>query len=69
MARTNMYLIPRPGCLVRDPVTKKPLPEEGAYKLYGVYWRRRVMVGDATLGSPPKPQPAPKPVRSKREED
>jgi hypothetical protein len=42
-------LVPRPGLVVRDPVTFEPLPEAGASKTLNAYWYRRLDDGDVTL--------------------
>lgn len=56
---TIKYLIPTIGCLVRDPITKEPLPKEGKTKPWigveGRYWRRRVRFGEATIGKKSSP--------------
>jgi hypothetical protein len=36
----------RPGLLVRDPVTKRALPPEGAQVTFSSYWVRRLDEGD-----------------------
>ncbi|KAB1440400.1 DUF2635 domain-containing protein [Pseudodesulfovibrio senegalensis] len=41
-----MYLKPRDGLIVRDPRTKKPLPEYGKEVPATGYWRRRLKDGD-----------------------
>lgn len=50
------FLKPAPGLLVRNPITRKMLPEEGDFcdwnGRYGKYWRRRVMVGDCQIVDP-----------------
>ena len=51
-----MYLIPKPGLRVLDPVTFQPLPEEGAEKPESKYWLRRLNDGDVTEGEAPKPK-------------
>ena len=55
---SDKFLVPREGLIVRDPVTKTPLPAEGAMKPWsgrpGVYWKRRWRCGDVTIGRPPK---------------
>lgn len=47
-------LIPKKGLIVRDPITKAPLPESGMPKPYNKYWRRRVNCGDAMIKPVPK---------------
>lgn len=37
----------RPGLIVRDPVTMKPLPEDGSIKPMNSYWLRRIREGSA----------------------
>lgn len=41
-----MIVKPAAGRLVRDPITFKPLPEEGAEKPNATYWRRCIARGD-----------------------
>ena len=48
----NFYLIPKDGLIVRDPLTGKPLPKEGAPKPRTAYWLRRVRDGDVTEKAP-----------------
>ena len=50
----NFYLIPKDGLIVRDPLTGKPLPKEGAPKPRTAYWLRRVRDGDVTEKAPSK---------------
>jgi len=55
----QVYLYPKEGQIVRDPMDKNPLPVTGAWKPYigpaGRYWRRRIKDGDAIVGNPPEP--------------
>jgi hypothetical protein len=41
------FLKPRPGLIVRNPLTKEPLPADGAEVVMSSYWRRRIQDGDA----------------------
>ena len=41
-----MFVKPAPGRLVRDPVSKRPLPAEGAEVPENTYWIRRLACGD-----------------------
>ncbi|TWA90699.1 uncharacterized protein DUF2635 [Azospirillum brasilense] len=41
-----MYVKPKPGALVRDPVTRQPLPDTGAEVPSDQYWMRRLADGD-----------------------
>lgn len=53
----------RPGMIIRDPQTTRPLPDEGAEVPDSSYWRRRLADGDV---SPVTDEPAPavkKPVK------
>jgi hypothetical protein len=43
---TILYLKPREGLTVREPRTKKPLPEYGKAVSSSSYWRRRLKDGD-----------------------
>jgi hypothetical protein len=49
----NFYLIPKDGRNVRDPLTGKALPAEGASKPKTAYWIRRVRDGDVDEGDAP----------------
>lgn len=70
MSEFQKWLIPREGLVVRDPRTKTPLPPEGMFTDWigpiGRYWRRRVKVGDATIGTPPSTKKAAEVVNEKR---
>lgn len=48
------FLIPVGGGLVRDPLTKNPLPKTGAVMPLSTYWKRRLMFGEVVIGNPPK---------------
>jgi len=48
-----MYVIPTKGFTVRDPVTKRALPPEGADVPDNIFWQRRLRDGDVTIGTPP----------------
>jgi len=54
MDGSQKFLIPRPGLIVRDPLSKTPLAELGEWKTIigpaGRYWRRRINCGDVTEG-------------------
>lgn len=39
----------RPGDVVRDPVSLKPLPTEGEPKTRSIYWQRRLAAGDVVI--------------------
>ena len=41
-----MFVKPKPGMLVRDPVTRQPLPAEGADVPEDSYYMRRLVDGD-----------------------
>jgi hypothetical protein len=49
----KLYVVPTPGALVRDPVTFRPLPSEGAWVPTSTYWTRRLRAGDVALAEPP----------------
>lgn len=53
--REKIFLMPRSGVIVRDPETKKPLPEEGLEVERSSYWTRRIMAGDVFAIPKPKP--------------
>lgn len=48
-----MFVKPKSGLKVRDPVTKGFLPEAGAQVPPSLYWTRRVRDGDVIECSPP----------------
>lgn len=49
-----MFVKPKEGIAVRDPDTKRLLPEEGAEVPETGYWARRLRDGDVTRATPPK---------------
>lgn len=49
--REKLFLIPKPGVEVTDPITNAPLPVEGAEKPRTAYWFRRLRDGDVTQGT------------------
>ena len=53
-----MYIKPKEGLIVRDPMTKAILPEEGMLVPrigpVGRYYRRCVKTGDCYISKPPK---------------
>lgn len=50
---SDLYLIPQPGLVVRDPETGRPLPPEGGVKPRTPYWLRRLREYDVAEGQPP----------------
>ena len=53
----TVFVRPRTGLIVRDPVTREPLPADGADVSRSPYWLRRLRAGDivpATKASPAK---------------
>lgn len=52
-----MYVKPAPGLIVRDPVTKFPLPAAGREVQPTSYWLRRVAAGDVELTEAPTENP------------
>lgn len=55
MAPKTIYIKPaREGLIVRDPLTMKPLPEEGAHKPLTTAWRRYLKAGDVVITKAPK---------------
>lgn len=53
-----MKVKPNPGKLMRDPVTRMPLPAEGKEVPNNSFWRRRIKDGDV-IAVPDGPLPAP----------
>lgn len=47
------FLIPVGDGLVRDPISKVPLPESGALMPLTTYWKRRLKFGEVVIGTPP----------------
>ena len=50
-----MFVKPAPGLVVRDPVTKFPLPAEGREVQLSSYWQRRLNSGDVVAIPSPAP--------------
>lgn len=48
MESDTVRVKPFPGRLVRDPLTKQPLPDAGAEVPRTTYWMRRLADGDVT---------------------
>ncbi len=59
----TVFLTPRPGLLVLNPDTGKPLAPDGEHLVKTVYWRRRIREGAVSESKPaaapaaPVPQP------------
>ena len=51
-----MYVKPAEGLLVRDPVTKEALPEDGREVPRNQYGNRRLRSGDLLPAKPVKPE-------------
>ena len=47
-------LIPKNGLIVRDPITKRPIPIEGIEVNLDRFWRRRIADGDVYIEIPKK---------------
>lgn len=58
-----MYLVPKAGQQVPDPVHGDHLPAQGREVEYSQYWQRRVAEGDVAEGQRPTEGSAP--VKSK----
>lgn len=56
MGESTALLIPAEGQIVRDPISKDPLPVAGQVKPLigpeGRYWRRRLRDGSVTIAQP-----------------
>lgn len=60
MPDDNVRLMPaRSGVTVRDPITREPLPLEGAEKPLNTYWSRRLVDGDVLVCGLAAPAPSP----------
>lgn len=56
----KLFLIPaKPGLVIKDPYTHKPLKEDGEWKPEISYWTRRVNDGSCVEGKPPKAEKQP----------
>lgn len=53
-----MFVKPAAGLTVRDPVSRKALPPDGAEVPNSTYWRRRLAAGDVILVDKPASNPA-----------
>lgn len=51
-----MYLIPKEGLAVRDPLKGDYLPAGGREVEPSQWWSRRLKDGDVAEGQPPKPK-------------
>jgi len=50
MPEDTVRLLPaRPEVTVRDPITREPLPSNGAAKPLNTYWSRRLVDGDVMV--------------------
>ena len=49
----RVYIKPKPGLVVRDPVTFKRLPEDGGWVTWNSYWTRRLNDKDVAEAKPP----------------
>jgi Protein of unknown function (DUF2635) len=57
MSGTTMCIKPKPGLIVRDPVTHRPLAVEGEDKpRFDQYWQRRLRDGDVVLVTQSEPE-------------
>jgi hypothetical protein len=72
----EMLYLARKGLIVRDPVTRKPLAEEGEMKMVNTYWLRRIKDGDVvrtkTIEAPAEARPVqegPAPKRNAKREE
>jgi hypothetical protein len=51
----GLFVKPAEGLKVRDPDTRRHLPEEGAAVPRSTYWLRRLRDGDVVAASAPRP--------------
>ena len=63
----KVLLVPKPELLVRDPITGRPLPADGAEKPLSSYWRRRIKEGSVTKGQQSASRRAATPEPSKED--
>jgi hypothetical protein len=52
MSKETIFIRPREGFVVRDPITQRPLAAEGEQKESSIHWLRRLNDGDVVLVSP-----------------
>ena len=45
----QVFIVPRKGLLVRDPLSFTPIPEAGQLVDYVTFWRRRIRQGDVVI--------------------
>lgn len=48
----QLYVIPKNGLVVIDPVTRKPIHSQGQYVDKSTYWQRRILCGDVIQYGP-----------------
>ena len=60
-----IFVRPAPGARVRDPATKKPIPDAGLLVESSGYWQRRIRVGDVVVCEAQVDAPPAKPAKSK----
>jgi hypothetical protein len=48
IGRREAFLKPQGGLIVKDPITLRALPAEGAKVVLTPYWKRRLRDGDVT---------------------
>jgi hypothetical protein len=53
--RKTEFVIPKKGLIVRDPVTKDALPEQGGSVDLNTYWKKRIRDGDVEIAVAKKP--------------
>lgn len=58
---STFWVKPAHGLSVRDPMSLKTLPEEGAEVLNNSFWQRRIRDGDVTVVEGKTKKPAAKP--------
>jgi hypothetical protein len=52
-----IFVKPREGYIVRDPINMQPVPKEGRFVSETQYWRQRIIEGDLTEETPPVEPP------------
>jgi hypothetical protein len=57
-----IFVVPVPGGLVRMYPTREVMPPDGAYVPDDIYWNRRLLHKDVTLGAAPTPPVTEQPV-------
>lgn len=50
----RLFLVPKPGATIGDPLTGEVLPKEGAFRVLTEFYVRRLLDGDVAVTAAPK---------------